>query len=220
MNYKRREFLKLGGGLAAAFAVGPITEKFFQSQMNEAKLDKFGMQLWTVKNALGKDPQGVLKQLSDDGYKLIESFEGNKGMFWGMSNTDFRKYMDELGMTIISSHCNTSKDFEKKAGDAAAIGMKYLLNPYVPVQKTADDYKKIAEEFNKNGDVCKKAGIRFGYHNHAHDFKMVDNQAAMDIYLQNTDPALVDFEMDIYWVVTGSRRMVKKIQEPLPFVSH
>jgi len=205
MNYKRREFLKLGGGLAAAFAVGPITEKFFQSQMNEAKLDKFGMQLWTVKNALGKDPQGVLKQLSDDGYKLIESFEGNKGMFWGMSNTDFKKYMDELGMTIISSHCNTSKDFEKKAGDAAAIGMKYLLNPYVPVQKTADDYKKIAEEFNKNGDVCKKAGIRFGYHNHAHDFKMVDNQAAMDIYLQNTDPALVDFEMDIYWVVTAKQ---------------
>ena len=205
MNYKRREFLKLGGGLAAAFAVGPITEKFFQSQMNEAKLDKFGMQLWTVKNALGKDPQGVLRQLSDDGYKLVESFEGNKGMFWGMSNTDFKKYMDELGMTIISSHCNTSKDFEKKTGDAAAIGMKYLLNPYVPVQKTADDYKKIAEEFNKNGDVCKKAGIRFGYHNHAHDFKMVDNQAAMDIYLQNTDPALVDFEMDIYWVVTAKQ---------------
>jgi sugar phosphate isomerase/epimerase len=202
MNYKRREFLKLGGGFAAAFAFAP---KLFSTEPGTAKLDQFGMQLWTVKNALGKDPQGVLKQLSEDGYKQIESFEGSKGMFWGMSNTDFKKYMDELGMTIISSHCNTSKDFEKKASDAAAIGMKYLLNPFVAVQKTADDYKKVAEDFNKNGEICKKAGIKFGYHNHAHDFKMVDNQVAMDIYLQNTDPSLVDFEMDIYWVVTAGQ---------------
>jgi len=202
MNYKRREFLKMGSSFAVAFAAAPLAGTFL---MDDTKLDKFGIQLWTVKNALGKDPQGVLKQLSEDGYKQIESFEGSKGIFWGMSNTEFKKYMDDLGMTIISSHCNTSKDFEKKAGDAAAIGMKYLLNPYVPVQKTADDYKKIAEEFNKNGEVCKKAGIKFGYHNHAHDFKTADNQVAMDIYLQNTDPSLVDFEMDIYWVVTAKQ---------------
>jgi len=113
--------------------------------------------------------------------------------------------MDELGMTIISSHCTTGEDFEKKANEAAAIGMKYLLNPFVPVQKSVDDYKKIAEQFNKNGEICKKAGIRFGYHNHNHDFKMIDNQVPMDIYLHNTDPALVDFEMDIYWVVTAKQ---------------
>jgi len=158
-----------------------------------------------VKNALGKDPKAVLKQLSSDGYKQIESFEGSKGMFWGMSNTDFKKYMDDLGMTIISSHCDITKDFEKKAGEAAAIGMKYLLSPYIGVQKTVDDYKKIAEQFNRSGAICKKAGIRFGYHNHDHDFKVVDGQPAMDIYLQNTDPALVDFEMDIYWVVTAGQ---------------
>src|SRR5690242_14649053 len=148
MNYKRREFLKVGGSLAAAFAAAPIAGKLLKNEMEEAKLDRFGIQLWTVKNALGKDPQGVLKQLSQDGYKLIESFEGGKGIFWGMSNTEFKKYMDDLGMKIISSHCGTDKDFEKKANEAAAIGMKYLLNPYVPVQKTADDYKKIAEQFN------------------------------------------------------------------------
>src|SRR5439155_10667808 len=156
-------------------------------------------------NALAKDPRGMLKQLSEDGYKQIESFEGGKGIFWGMSNTDFKKYMDDLGMTIISSHCNTSKDFEKKADEAAAIGMKYLLNPFVPVQKTVDDYKKVAEEFNKNGEICKKTGIRFGYHNHDHDFSVVDGKPAMEIYLRNTDPALVDFEMDIYWVVTAKQ---------------
>jgi sugar phosphate isomerase/epimerase len=143
--------------------------------------------------------------LSQDGYKQIESFEGGKGMFWGMTNTDFKKYMDDLGMTIISSHCDINKDFEKKANDAAAIGMKYLLSPYIAVQKTVDDYKKIADQFNKCGDICKKAGIRFGYHNHDHDFNKVDSQIALDIYLQNTDPSLMDYEMDIYWVVTAGQ---------------
>jgi sugar phosphate isomerase/epimerase len=202
MNYKRREFLRISGSAAAALALAP---GLFSAEAETAKLDKFGLQLWTVKKALAADPQGVLKQISQDGYKQVESFEGNKGMFWGMSNTEFKKYMDDLGMTIISSHCETAKDFDKKANDAAAIGMKYLLNPYVGVQKTVDDYKKVAGDFNKNGEICKKAGIRFGYHNHAHDFKMIDGQSPMDIYLQNTDPSLVDFEMDIYWVVTAGQ---------------
>jgi sugar phosphate isomerase/epimerase len=205
MNYKRREFIKLGGNLVAGFALAPIACKLMPKETEADKLKAFGIQLWTVKNALAKDPKGVLKQLSSDGYKQIESFEGSKGMFWGMSNTDFKKYMDDLGMTIISSHCDITKDFEKKAGEAAAIGMKYLLSPYISVQKTVDDYKKIAEQFNQSGAICKKAGIRFGYHNHDHDFKTVDGQSVMDLYLQNTDPALVDFEMDIYWVVTAGQ---------------
>ena len=205
MNYKRREFIKMSSNLAAGLALAPIAGKLVPAEDGADKLKAFGIQLWTVKTALAKDPRGVLKQLSADGYKQIESFEGSKGMFWGMTNTEFKKYMNDLGMTIISSHCNTAKDFEKKADEAAAIGMRYLLNAYVPVQKTVDDYKKIAEEFNKNGEICKKAGIRFGYHNHDHDFNVVDGQPALNIYLQNTDPALVDFEMDIYWVVTAKQ---------------
>jgi len=204
MDYKRREFIKMGSNLAAALMLAPIANDLMSNDTDD-KLKTFGIQLWTVKKALAEDPKGVLKQLSVDGYKLIESFQGNKGIFWGMSNTEFKKYMDELGMTIISSHCTTGEDFERKANEASAIGMKYLLNPFVPVQKTVDDYKKIADQFNKNGEICKKAGIRFGYHNHGHDFKMIDNLVPMDIYLQNTDPALVDFEMDIYWVVTAKQ---------------
>ena len=205
MNHKRREFLKMSGAFAASVALAPVAEKLFAAGIGSAKLDKFGMQLWTVKNALAKDPQGVLKQLADDGYKQIESFEGSKGIFWGMSNTEFKKYMDDLDMKIVSSHCDINKDFEKKADEAAAIGMNYLLSPYIAVQKTVDDYKKIADQFNKCGETCKKAGIRFGYHNHDHDFKEIDNQPALDIYMQNTDPSLVDYEMDIYWVVTAGQ---------------
>jgi sugar phosphate isomerase/epimerase len=205
MDNKRREFIRVGSNLAAGLMVAPVAKSFMFNDTHD-KLKEFGIQLWTVKKAMAEDPKGVLKQLAADGYKLVESFQDkNKGIFWGMSNTEFKKYMDDLGMTIISSHCTVDADFETKANEAAAIGMKYLLNAYVPIQKTVDDYKKIAEQFNKGGEICKKAGIRFAYHNHDHDFNIVDDQVAMDIYLQNTDPALVDFEMDIYWVATAKQ---------------
>ncbi|HEY2726209.1 MAG TPA: sugar phosphate isomerase/epimerase [Parafilimonas sp.] len=198
MSYSRRRFLQTTGLLTAAGLIG--SNELFA---NNAKLKNYGLQLWSVKNALGKDPKGVLKQLAADGYTQIESFEGSMGMFWGMTAADFKKYMDDLGMKIISSHCDIEKDFEKKAADAASIGMKYLICPYKGPQKTADDFKKIADEFNEKGDICKKNGIRFAYHNHDYSFVPVDGQVPEDIMLANTNPATVDFEMDIYWVVTA-----------------
>lgn len=65
------------------------------------------------------------------GYDQIESYEGDKGMFWGMTNTDFKKYMDDLGMKIVSSHCNIDEEFDRKANEAAEIGMGYLIDPWV-----------------------------------------------------------------------------------------
>ncbi|HEY2721024.1 MAG TPA: sugar phosphate isomerase/epimerase [Chitinophagaceae bacterium] len=207
MNYKRREFLKMGGSLAAAFAAAPLAGKLFNDKIEDAKLDKFGMQLWTVKMALAKDPQGVLKQLADDGYKQIESFEGGKGMFWGMTPAEFKKYVDGLGMTAISSHCNDiyNNSFEKKAADAGSIGLKFLISPSESGAKTVDDYKKLADRFNQCGEICKKNGLKFGYHNHWAIFKPIDGQVPLDILLANSDKDSVTYEMDIYWVVTAKQ---------------
>src|SRR5690349_8019417 len=118
MSVSRRKFLQTSGLLTAAGLIG--SNSLFAGN---SKLKEYGIQLWSVKNALGKDPKDVLKQLATFGYKQIESFEGGKGMFWGMPPAEFKKYMDDLGMKIISSHCNIDKDFEKKAADAASIGM-------------------------------------------------------------------------------------------------
>jgi len=200
---KRNEFLKLSGGLAIA---GLASRSGFASLAGEnAKLKNFGIQLWSVRDDLGKDPKGVLKQLASYGYKQIESFEGGKGMFWGMSNTEFKSYMDELGMKIISSHCDINKDFEKKAADAAAIGMKYLICPYKGPQKDIDAFKKFADEFNQKGEICKKNGIRFAYHNHDYSFAVMNGEMGQDIMMKNTDANLVDFEMDMYWVVAAGQ---------------
>ena len=110
--------------------------------------------------------------------------------------------MDDLGMVIVSSHCDINKDFEKKAADAAAIGMKHLICPWIGPQKTLDDYKKFAEKFNACGDICKKNGIRFAYHNHGYTFQPIDGVMPQDTLMQNTNADTVDYQMDIYWVVT------------------
>lgn len=167
--------------------------------------DNFGLQLYTLRDVLPNNTKDVLTQVASFGYKQIEGYEGPKGLFWGMTNTEFKKLMDDLGMKFVSSHCNINEDFERKAAQAAEIGMKYLICPYLGPQKTADDFKKFAETFNQRGETCRKNGIRFGYHNHDYGFVPVDGQMPQNILMQNTDKNLVDFEMDIYWVVTAGQ---------------
>ncbi len=198
MSVSRRKFLQTSGLLAAAGLIS--SNELFAGSL---KLKNYGIQLYTVRDEMPKDPKGVIKQLASFGYNQIESFEGDKGMFWGMAPLEFKKYAEGLGMKIISSHCDIDKDFEKKAADAASIGMKYLICPYRGPQKSIDDFKKIAEDFSAKGEICRKNGIRFAYHNHDYSFKPQDGQIPEDVMLANTNPDTVDFEMDIYWVVTA-----------------
>lgn len=203
MQQNRRQFIRhTAAGAAGIFLAGLTAEDFLFADSGK-KLKHFGIQLYTLRDVIGKDPAGVLKQLASFGYNQIESYEGDKGMFWGMGHKGFKSYMDELGMTLVSSHCDITKDFEKKAEEAASIGMKYLICPWKGPQKSIDDFKRFADEFNQKGEICRKNGIRFAYHNHDYSFKTLDGQLPQEVMMNNTDPALVDFEMDIYWVVAA-----------------
>ncbi|RYZ49324.1 MAG: sugar phosphate isomerase/epimerase [Chitinophagaceae bacterium] len=207
MNYHRRTFLKLSATVGAGLALSPFANGLMgcspTSKLNVQK--NFGLQLYTLRDDLPKDARGVLTQVASFGYKEIESYEGAQGIFWGLGNTGFKKLMDDLGMNIVSSHCDINKDFDSKAAEAAAIGMKYLICPYLGPQKSIDDFKRFADTFNQRGEVCKKNGIRFAYHNHDYGFKLLDGKLPQDVLMQNTDKDLVDYEMDIYWVVTAGQ---------------
>ena len=124
MTINRRKFLYTSGMLASGAALASLGCK--TSQSSGSKDAPFGIQLYTLRADLPKDPKGVIKALGGYGYKQVESFEGQQGMFWGMTNKEFKAYLDSLGMNIVSSHCNINKDFEKKAAEAGEIGMKYL----------------------------------------------------------------------------------------------
>lgn len=212
--YQRREFLKTAAaGVALTAITGNLAGCKSSSLFGSATIKEPGLQLYTLRDVLPKDPKGILKQVADMGYKLIESYNHNTlGIFWGMTNTEFKKYMDDLGMKIVSSHCDINKDFERKADEAAAIGMKYLICPSLPNEgkMSGDDYKKYADIFNQKGKVCKASGLRFAFHNHDQAFtNRPSGFVAEQVLLQNTDPSLVDFEMDIYWVVTAGEDPVK-----------
>ncbi|MBK6990650.1 MAG: sugar phosphate isomerase/epimerase [Chitinophagaceae bacterium] len=204
MSYNRRKFIKTSGSITSGLMLANMSGLSLLDACNKpGKIGDFGIQLYTLRDDMPKDPKGVLKQIAGFGYKQIESYEGPNGMFWGMSNIDFKKYMDELGMKIVDSHADINKDFEKKAAEASAIGMKYLICPWLGPQKSMDDYKKAADNFNKKGEICKSNGIRFAYHNHDYSFKPIDGQLPQDVMMNNTDASLVDFELDMYWVATA-----------------
>jgi len=203
MQQNRRNFLKITGAVGAGLALNSLGGASLFAAESAKSIKQFGIQLYTLRDVVPGDPKGVLKQLASFGYKQIESYEGAKGMFWGMGHTGFKSYMDELGMKLVSSHCDITKDFEKKAAEAAEIGMKYLICPWKGPQKSLDDFKRFADEFNQKGEICKKNGIRFAYHNHDYSFKAMDGQLPQDVMMNGTDPSLVDFEMDIYWVAAA-----------------
>ena len=203
MQQDRRNFLKFTGAVGTGLVLNSLGSSSLFAAETAKPLTHFGIQLYTLRDVIPGDPKGVLKQLASFGYNQIESYEGANGMFWGMGHTGFKNYMDELGMKIVSSHCDITKDFEKKAAEAAEIGMKYLICPWKGPQKSLDDFKRFADEFNQKGEICKKNGIRFAYHNHDYSFKAMDGQLPQDVMMNGTDPSLVDFEMDIYWVAAA-----------------
>jgi sugar phosphate isomerase/epimerase len=199
MNNSRRDFLRNTGLASLALSMPFKNELMAMSAANNS----FGIQLWSVKQALYKDTLGVLKQLAANGYKKIEGFEGDKGLFWGMKHTELKKVMDDLGMNFVSSHCEISKDFETKAAQAGEIGIKYLICPHKGAQPSIDNYKKFADEFNACGEIAKKHGIKFAYHNHDYSFVPMNGIVPQDVMMENTDAKIVDFEMDMYWTTVA-----------------
>ena len=198
MSNSRRSFLR-GAALTSVALSMPFKNKLMAMAV---KSKPFGLQLWSVKQALYKDTLGVLKQIASNGYKTIEGFEGDLGLFWGMKHTELKKVMDDLGMNFISSHCEHTDDlksFELKVAQASEIGMKYLICPHKGAQPSIENYKKFADEFNTCGEIAKKHGIRFAYHNHDYSFVPMNGIMPQDVMMKNTDPAMVDFEMDLYW---------------------
>jgi len=116
--------------------------------------------------------------------------------------------LDNNRITVPSMHTDldTLQMRMDKLGEAAhTLGAKYVVLPAIPDEKrkTLDDYKKMAEAFNKIGEAAKNAGVKFAYHNHGYGLTAVDGQIPLKLILDGTDPSLVFFEMDLYWTTAG-----------------
>jgi sugar phosphate isomerase/epimerase len=197
---KRRDFLKNMGALAVG-SVLLSSYKFAPKGVKNA-----GIQLYTFRQEMLKDPQGTLKIIADLGIKQIESAASNKGLFYGLTPTEMKKTCKDLGLTLRSAHCGIDANWQKTIDQAAESGQEYLVCSSIPYAgDTVANYQKIAERFNKAGEECQKAGLKFGYHNHDYEFKVDEGLVLYDVLLVNTDPELVSMEMDLGWVVAAGK---------------
>lgn len=207
-KFDRRSFLKTL--IPVAFAA----KNSYSTMLAEReKLSKIGLQLYTVRKELEKDFAGTLVKVAAIGYKEVE-FAG----YFNNSPKDIKALLSENKLTAPSAHISLDdirKNLDKTVESAQTIEHKYLICGYLQAEerKTLDDYKKLAALFNRAGEKCVKAGIKFGYHNHDFEFRAIDNQIPYDVLLKETDAKLVKMELDLYWIAKAGRDPLRYFAE-------
>jgi sugar phosphate isomerase/epimerase len=164
------------------------------------RLDRIGLQLYTVRAAMQESVERTLERVAAIGYKEVE-FAG----YFDRSPQQIRTALDQNGLSAPAAHLpleSFENDWETTVAAAATVGHHYLILPSLPTTDRTglDAYRSFAERFNRFGERAKTAGLAFGYHNHDFEFAPQDGRIPYDILLEQTDPALVTFEMDLFWI--------------------
>ncbi len=207
MKTSRRTFVKSGAMVALGAAILP--RSVFASNAQKGMV---GIQLYSIRDDMMKDPVGSLTQLAKMGYVYVEHANYVDKKFYGFLAPEFRKKLDGMGLKMISGHTvmgkqhwdETKKDFsdswKKTVEDAAVLGQKWVISPYMDesMRKTYDDFKRYMDVFNKSGELCKKSGMKFGYHNHDFEFSQkLNGEKIFDIIMKSIDPNLVALQLDM-----------------------
>ena len=223
MNNSRRSFIRTSAMVAAGVSL------FQQNIFAAAKKGELtGNQLYSVRTAMKADPLGTLKQLSDMGYRHVEHANYANRKFYGWSVSEFKKILNGFGMSMPSGHTvldakhwdATKKDFTNEwkytVEDAAAMGQSFVISPWLEEskRKSMGDLKSFMEIFNRSGELCKKFGMKFGYHNHDFEFsEKVEGKVLFDIILAETDPNLVMQQLDIGNMLNGGGKALEVMQQ-------
>ena len=203
----RRNFLKTSGLLTAGLFINP-------SELLKTKRAA-GIQLYTLRELIVKDPTSVINKVALAGFKEVEMYGlSAEKRFFGLSVKDFASLLKQNNLKSPSGHYmpekflfeNGSVDEVKKLCDVGQMmGHQYIVIPWMAEErrKTIDQYKRLAERINKAGEICKTANLQLAYHNHDFEFFDIKGQKGYDILLKETDANLVKMEMDIYWVISA-----------------
>lgn len=214
----RRDFLRTSSLILAG---GLIGNKMLNASVLPAKGKKdIGLQLYSLREAMGKDAMGTLKLVSDIGFKTLEAANYSDGKIYGMDPKEIKKVVKGLGMKMTSAHLggpNYTKDTHQKAmdwwkqalEDHHEVGCKYMVKPSMPIPKTLDELKMWCDYYNAIGEMTAKENILFGFHNHNREFDKIEGEIMYDYMLKNTNPKNVFFEMDVYWVMRGGYSAVE-----------
>lgn len=191
----RRDFV---GTLAMGAAAISLPACFVSPP--RTRLDKVGLQLYTVRDLMKQDFEGTLSRVGAAGYKEVE-FAG----YFNHTPEQVRAALDHAGLAAPSAHVGfdaLASGFEATVQTARQVGHQFLVCAWVPEEqrKTIDAWKHISDVLNHAGTVCKDAGIQFAYHNHNFEFVTLEGKVPYDVMLESTDPALVKLEIDLFWI--------------------
>ncbi len=206
----RRTFL---GQLAAAGVVASTRIGAAGQAAGQRRLSTIGVQLYTARTEMTKDVEATLAKIAGIGYKEVE-FAG----YFDKTPQEIRQMLDRHGLTAPSAHIDLTTISTKlpQTLDAAhTIGHRFIVMPYLDDATRAqpDIYKTVADTLNKAGEASKNAGIRMAYHNHNFEFVEANGTSGFQQLLQNLDPALVDFELDLCWATSTGQDPVALFQK-------
>lgn len=206
---KRRHFIR--DSTLASISALLLTRCKYEQKYGQKD---FGVQLWTVRDDMKKDPIGTLKIIKEIGYTDVECAGYHEGKIYNYAPNEFKKIISDIGLKMRSAHVpfgrNTPEqkrtmvnNWEGVCEDFKEIGVDYLVCPWMQDDRNIDTYKSAAEIFNNCGANAKSYGLQFAYHNHDFEFNKIDDHVPYDILLSETDKNLVDFELDLYWIKKG-----------------
>ncbi|HVZ57122.1 MAG TPA: sugar phosphate isomerase/epimerase [Chitinophagaceae bacterium] len=212
----RRTFIKQAS-LAATGAI-LLKDNWFKKQQ------LIGLQLYTLRAEIQKDLEGTLARVAAIGYNSVELFGYGNGKFFGKTPDEFSAILKKNHLKTPSGHYmmmgfltkGDQDDLKKTVADAARMGHDYIVIPFLfdNMRKSLEDYKNLAAKINVAGAEAKKAGLKLVYHNHNFEFKdWGGGQTGFDVFVKETDPSLVGFEMDIYWVERAGRDPIELIRQ-------
>ena len=185
---------------------------------------EISVQLYSIRDEIGdpekyaKNHEKTFKALAEMGYTSVEAACYSDGKIYGVTPEQYKADLEAAGLKSLSTHIGHSLSEEELAsGDFTesmkwwdqaiaahkAAGCKYIVYPWFPVPETLAKLKTYCDYFNAIGAKCKENGMLFGYHNHSHEFKKVEDTVVYEFLLENTNPEYVFFEMDVYWTVMG-----------------
>ncbi|GMQ30863.1 sugar phosphate isomerase/epimerase [Algoriphagus confluentis] len=195
------------------FSCGPKTEETTETEEMTPTPTRFGgLALYTVRDAMGQDPKATLKAVADAGYAYVEAAGYEDGKFYGMEPAAFKSYLDSLGLQPKSTHMGgvTLDNAEEQIAASKAAGFEYFVIPVPPMGMFTFGPEGLGMKGTKEelvsilttiGEKCTAAGLKLLYHNHDFEFKPgEDGSTITDFILQNTDPAHVNYQMDLFWV--------------------
>jgi len=192
----RRDFLASLGAIGLAVYGRPWSPTI-------VRLDVVGIQLYTLRTLMERDAEGTLAAVAEIGYREVE-FAG----YFGMAPGRVREVLASRGLRAPAAHVGFPEmgDVWNRVLDAAAeAGHRYVVTPWIAEEhRSAEGYRRAADLFNRAGAAAASRGLIFAYHNHDFEFVPLGDRLPFDILLDQTDPALVQFEMDLFWITKGA----------------